>query len=632
MLRARISAAILGGGLLVWGAVAQAAPPPGPEVFLKYRPQQEGVPYTTPDAKEIESCKVEPDKGKDGKGAGWLLRDSQGRPLRRFYDSQYDGKTRTGGIDIWSYYAEGVETYREQRVTSATGQEEMHYRWFNQGGSKWGISHNKDNHIDTWKVISPEEVSQEIVTALAHNDFSRFEPLLLTEAEAKALDLPADLARRVKEGRTAAATRFKETADKMALNDKAHWLHLETEAPRMIPVESGRDIVEHSHGTIVIETAGKNDWIQTGEIIQVGFTWRLIEAPIAGASDGKTGPMAGENPELQKLLGTLGTLDGDFSKKTDAKPADVQKYNIDRSNLIEKIMAAVKSDEERGQWIRQEADCLSAASQNSAPDDKAAYQRLTALIGQVKKVMPASDSLAAYVTFREMQAWYYDQTRPEQTRQKEYDFKKIHETWLERLGKYVKDYPTSEDAPEAMLAAGWVSESISKETDAKNWYARLAKDFPDKPQGLKARGATRRLGLEGTELTLAGPTLDGGTFDMSKLHGKVVIVYYWYSFNGGPVGEFAKLKLLLDNYAAKGLELVTISLDNSAKEAADFVKKTNAPGTHLFQEGGMESKYAVDYGVMMLPNLFLVGKDGKVVSRTLQISNVEEEIKKQTAK
>jgi len=112
----------------------------------------------------------------------------------------------------------------------------------------------------------------------------------------------------------------------------------------------------------------------------------------------------------------------------------------------------------------------------------------------------------------------------------------------------------------------------------------------------------------------------------------VVIVYYWYSFNGGPVGDFAKLKLLLDSYASKGLELVTVNLDNTAKEAAEFVKKTSAPGTHLFQEGGMDSKYAVDYGVMMLPNLFLVGKDGKVVSRSLQVGSVEEEVKKQLAK
>jgi hypothetical protein len=31
---------------------------------------------------------------------------------------------------------------------------------------------------------------------------------------------------------------------------------------------------------------------------------------------------------------------------------------------------------------------------------------------------------------------------------------------------------------------------------------------------------------------------------------------------------------------------------------------------------------------MVLPNLFLADKDGKVVSRTVQVSNLEEEVKK----
>ncbi|HEX5271292.1 MAG TPA: redoxin domain-containing protein [Gemmataceae bacterium] len=627
MLRARVSRAMLTGCLIVCGAATATAQAPKPEVFLKYHPKQDGVPYSTPDAKDVDACKVEaaPKEKGQTKGAGWMLRDPQGRPLRRFFDSNYDGKARTG-IDVYSYYLDGVETYREQFVNAPEGQQ-THFRWLNQGGSKWGIDLDRDGKIDTWKVISPEEVSQEIVQALVKNDFARVQALFITDAELKALDLPADLAKRIRDGRAAAAAKFKETQAKLALTDKSHWLHLETEAPHLIPVEGGREVLEHAHATVVIESAGKNDWVQTGELIQVGAAWRIIEAPAAGAMDGKAGPMGTDNPELQKLLTELATLDGDFSKKPDAKPAEVVKYNLDRTALIEKVIAAVK-DDERGQWVRQEADCLAAAAQNSAAGDRAAADRLIALVAQVQKSAPAGDALAAYVTFREMQAWYYDQTR-----QKGYDFKKVHGAWLERLGKYVKDYPNGEDTPEALLGAGWVAESLGdREVEAKNWYQQLAKDFGDKLQGAKAKGALRRLTLEGSELTLAGPTLDGGSFDVSKLRGKVVIVYYWYTFNGGPVGDFAKLKLLLDSYAKQGLEVVTVSLDNSSKEAADFVKKTGMPGTHLYQEGGMDSKYAVDYGVLMLPTMFVVGKDGKVVSRTLQVDGVEEELKKQLAK
>ena len=39
-------------------------------------------------------------------------------------------------------------------------------------------------------------------------------------------------------------------------------------------------------------------------------------------------------------------------------------------------------------------------------------------------------------------------------------------------------------------------------------------------------------------------------------------------------------------------------------------------------------QFATDYGVMVLPHMFLVNREGKVVSRTIQVGNVEEEIKK----
>ena len=55
--------------------------------------------------------------------------------------------------------------------------------------------------------------------------------------------------------------------------------------------------------------------------------------------DTKAGDGDDDNPELQKLLTDLGDLDGTFAKKTDTKPADVARYNLDRTDLIEKIVA-----------------------------------------------------------------------------------------------------------------------------------------------------------------------------------------------------------------------------------------------------------------------------------------------------
>ena len=37
----------------------------------------------------------------------------------------------------------------------------------------------------------------------------------------------------------------------------------------------------------------------------------------------------------------------------------------------------------------------------------------------------------------------------------------------------------------------------------------------------------------------------------------------------------------------------------------------------------------MQYGIQVLPNMFLVGKDGKVVSRTVQIATLEDLVKQQ---
>ena len=210
----------------------------------------------------------------------------------------------------------------------------------------------------------------------------------------------------------------------------------------------------------------------------------------------------------------------------------------------------------------------------------------------------------------------------------------MQQAWIDRLTKFVEAYPKADDTPDALLSLGMVNEFLNKDVEAKNWYAVLTKNFADKPQGLKAAGAIRRLELEGQPLKLAGPKLDDPNvvYDVDQAQGKVVVVYYWASWNSQTASDFNKLKALADTQGSKGVELVCVNLDNTAKEAHDYLSNAPAPGVHLYQTGGLESKLATDYGIFVLPNLFLVGRDGKVVSRNVQINNLDDEVKKLLAK
>jgi hypothetical protein len=622
MVKAEIKAGMLAGCLLLMSGVAWAAEPPTVGQMLKFHPRQEGVNCKTPTAQEEPGCKVEPVKSGD-KTIGWALRDSSGQTLRRFLDSENRNR-----IDVWSYYFNGVEVYREMD-TDHNGKPDQ-YRWLNAGGMKWGIDENEDGKIDSWKMISAEEVSQEIVAALLKQDSARFRALMISDADMKSLDLPGETVERIRAMRKNASAKFQDTASKLTnFNaDKTHWLHLETAAPNCIPVEGHRDVILHKAGTILCETAGKNDWIQTGEMIQVGQAWRVIDAPVPGLADmGSDEGKPVTDAVTKKLLDALGELDARAPKGSEAPGpnADLARYNLARADVLEKIVDRLKADE-RDPWIRQTADCLGAAAQSSAATDKTAHQRLVKLAKAVAEAAPSS-ALAAYVTYREMWTEYTLKLQSTTTA----EVKKVQEDWLVRLTNFIQDYPKAEDATDALLQLGMVSEFLDKEIEAKKWYARLGHDFADKSAGQKGLGAVRRLDLEGKVLKLAGPMLgDSSTvYDIDQLRGKVVVVYYWSSLNGGDAAaDFAKLKQVVDSYGSKGMALLCINLDNTTDDAKAFIQRQAAPGIHLYQTGGLESKLATEYGVMMLPHLFLVGKDGKVVNRGAQLGTIEDEVKK----
>ena len=637
MRKAHVGAGLAAGCVFVLCAAATAwsAPPPSISDMLKLRPRQDGVVCSTPTAEEERSCRVEQVQGKR-QGSGWLLRDPQGRTLRRFYNSRFTSDKDGTRMDMWSYYKDGVEVYREW--STKNGERPDQYRWFNAGGMKWGVDDNRDGKIDSWKMISPEEVSQELLQAVVTKDNHRLQALLSSDAEIKMLELPSAEVARTRAARSGAPAKFQATVTKLgSLDAKTHWLHLETSPPQCLPAEqtgARQDLIKHANGTILYETSGKNDWLQTGEMIQVGMAWRLIDGPTPGApvmtteESGTSGAgiqTAVEDKETETLLLQLKKLDEEgkgIDNRGGANP-DVVRFNLKRADLLEKIEAKTKPDQ-RDPWVRQVADCLSTAAQSSAQGDKSAYNRLLRLEEQIAGSMPGS-SLAAYVTFRAISADYASRLAVA----KGTEFEEIQKWWLETLAKFVQAYSKAEDAADALQQLGMVSELMGKETEAKNWYRKLAKDFADKPMAAKAKGAIARLESEGKPLDLAGPILGSGTaFDISRLRNKVVAVYYWASWNGQCVGDFAKLKMLLDTYGSKGFEVVGVNLDSSVDEATSFVKRAQVPGYQLYKDGGLDSPMAVQYGILVLPNLFLVGKDGKVHSRTVQVGNLEEELKK----
>ena len=151
-----------------------AADPPTPAQALSLKPMQPFVEYAIPNNEEAAQCTVKLEK--DNKVSNWVVANRQGEVLRRFYDTNGDNY-----VDMWCYFLNGVEVYCD--IDSNFNNKADQYRWFNTAGTRWAIDKNEDGKIDSWKVISPHEVAEQVVLAIKNRDPQRFALLLMTPSE-----------------------------------------------------------------------------------------------------------------------------------------------------------------------------------------------------------------------------------------------------------------------------------------------------------------------------------------------------------------------------------------------------------------------------------------------------------------
>ena len=422
------------------------------------------------------------------------------------------------------------------------------------------------------------------------------------------------------------------------LTPQATLKSVETAVPQCVPANANlgpaQDILTHANRALLYESADKkqHEWLNTGEMILVGQAWRLTEVP--SLTENSAPPAATQSDEaLKKLMDDLMALD----KNPPPSPPGVGKYpavvdyNVKRVALLEQIHAKMTDPKEKETWMRQILDNLCTAQQANL-GDSTLQNRLIDYKNKLAKSAPGS-SLAGYAHYREMWARFAaDLAGVGPTK----DLAKVQHDWQDELVRFVRDYAKAEDAPDALWQLAMSAEygGKDKQDEAKKYYGLIVSNFPEHPLAPKARGAARRMDLVGQPMELAAPTVQGSAFDIAKLaqQKKVVLVYYWASSCKVCIGDFAVMKQLHTTYAAKGFEIVTVNLDEQLATAQQYLTAAAVPVTHLFQateqNRGMESPLALQYGIVGLPTMILVGKDGRVADRSLQINDLEDALKK----
>ena len=590
------------------------AAPNAQEILGRFEPVQSGVDYDQPT--QAQSADAQLESIKIGAAVGYQITNANGEILRQFMDTNGDQS-----VDRWSYFKSGVEVYRDIDM-DFNGRAE-NFRWLGPAGVRWGIDVNDDRKVDTWKIISAQEVTQEFVEAAKNRDPDRFAHLFATDAELSRAGFSAEKVASMKKVRDDAIQAFaKAVLQNTILPTGLQWVHFSGMYGVLPEGTAGRtkDIFVYDNVIAIVEDGASHRQLVVGAMLESGKAWRLVQlppalqaaeesvaasgyffnSPVVSTGGVGTGDLSGVSEAMQKLLGQLEQVDQELARATTS--ASIVELNRKRADVLASLINAAGDSKERSQWVRQFSDTVSAAVQSGEFPE--GVQRLETLVSSSVKY---SQDDRAYVRFRLLTAGYSTSLSAPNA-----DFDKVQEKWLSDLSGFVNQFPKSADAPEALFQLGIAEEFAGNPSQAIKYYGEIVQRYPQSSNAAKAEGAKRRLELKGRPLALVATTLSGMTLDTRSLEGRVVVVHYWASWSEPSVRDMAILRDLQIKYGSR-LALVGVNVDADPALATNVVQKNRYSWPHLYSKGGMESQLANQLGVVSVPMMIVVDAMGKVV-------------------
>lgn len=591
---------------------------------LSYTPRQDSIEFEQVDRDRYGLCKIEEKTRDDGKGF-WVT-GPEGQPLRWFADTNRDNK-----LDQWSYFNNGIEVYRESD-SDFNGKADT-YRWLNAGGTRVGKDQDEDSDatIDFWESISPEELTIELINAIANEDVDLFETLLISNAEIALLSPGRDRRAYMVEKAGEARSAFRAwAAQQTQVTKSSVWTNYSADRPSLEPAGtqgSEKDLLYYDNVVALFQESGKSKQLIVGAIAQVGNRWRLLQLPkipedgdqvetgvfssVGHESEISVPTAQGEVSEsMQRLASDLQTID----EKLQSGNGDKAALHSARADVLEKMVRDASGAANRSIWIKQFAETVGAAAQLG--EYPGGVKRLQDFTKKLESIDATSDDIA-YVVFRAISADYNYEMQ-----QKDAKYEAIQKKYLADLVSFVRKYPSSNDSAEAMLQIALSAEFSGEMATAESWYEKAASGFSGSLSGKKARGALARLNMEGQRFVLKSQTIDGRSFDSAAMRGPV-IYHSWASWCDGCKAEMRALKELQNKYAKEGLRIVGMNFDNENAQGKAFLAKNSFPWIHLYEEAGLDSNMAVSLGILTLPVNFVVGKDGKVVKTGVHWTELE---------
>lgn len=166
-------------------------------------------------------------------------------------------------------------------------------------------------------------------------------------------------------------------------------------------------------------------------------------------------------------------------------------------------------------------------------------------------------------------------------------------------------------------------DTVLKKTEVRKFVVRRDRSKDDeKNAAMKAFVGQRFTDLEMLDT-------DGNSHKLSEYvgNGHWLFVDMWASWCGPCRAEMPHVVAAYEKYHKKGLEMVSISLDNQKEAWVKAITALNMPWTHLSDLKGWQSIVCDVYKVWAIPDNLLINPQGEIVARNLRGETLHEKLK-----
>jgi thiol-disulfide isomerase/thioredoxin len=131
---------------------------------------------------------------------------------------------------------------------------------------------------------------------------------------------------------------------------------------------------------------------------------------------------------------------------------------------------------------------------------------------------------------------------------------------------------------------------------------------------------------------------EGKAIDMARYQGKVVLVDFWASWCGPCIQEIPNIEKVFAEKNSEGFEVIGVNLDQDRSKMEAFLKSkkllwtTYVSASQEPNESGFNTPLAVETGIIAIPFVVVIGKDGNVAAIHVRGDKLAPTIAEQLAK